>query len=434
MPFFAILTSAGIGIEQYYPYVPLGVAIFCAIVLLIAFCVGLKKGARRVSWGGFVWMFAAGLFVLFDKVVFQLNNPLADLFSGLGNELGSSSEQGVQIAAFFGSFVVAVACCIVALVLYGVCTLLFRPSIKRIKKDADIYTIDEEGIEYDEEYYDYDDYEEYESRTTVRRKGYGTPSITGRLLGGLICVVNAAMVLAVIIFVALFAIDATSLKETALGVIYQVPLVVTLVEIAGTYALDIAFIGIIIGYACKGQSRGFIETLRMLISSFGGLAGTVFAFYMPFSPLGQSGFLGEYVTRCIGAANSLFGASIPDIAPIIGQVLAGLILCIFLMIILKIIDVLLKKVAAWVYGNGVMRIVDGSIACAIYFIVGIVVVALIWAVWFVLSYYGIFRAEALFSASSSLSSGMFATLDAVLSPMLGQIGEMIGEMMGGMAG
>lgn len=428
MPVSAILTSAGL--EQYYPYVPLGVAAFCAVILLIAFCVGCKKGARRVSWGGFVWMFAAGLFIVLDKIVLVGQNPLVDVFSGIGHSLGITSAQGASITAFLSAFVLAVACCVLALVLYGICSLLFRPKVKRIKKNADIYTIDEQGIEYDEEYYDYDDYEEYESRTTLRRKGYGTPSIIGRLLGGVICVVNAAMVLAVIIFVALFAIDATSLKETAIGVIYQVPMVVTLVEIAGTYALDVAFIGIIIGYACKGQRQGFMETLRSLISSFGGLVGTVFAFYVPFSALGQSGFLGEYVTRCVGAANSLFGTSLPQVAPIIGQVLAGLILCIAIMILLKLLDTLLKKLSEAVYANGVLRAVDGSIACAIYFVVGVVVVALIWAVWFVLSYYGIFKAELLFSAQSSLSSGMFNTLDALLTPTLEQIEQSIAGMLG----
>lgn len=430
MPFFAILTSADSGIEKFYPYVPLFVAAFCAIVLLIAFCVGFKKGARRVSWGGFVWLFAVGLFLILNKIVFKENNPLVSTFSKIGNTLGKTSEQATQIATFFGAFVLALASCVIALVLYGVCTLLFRPSIKRIKKNADIYTIDEEGIEYDEEYYDYDDYEEYESRTTIRRKGYGTPSIISRILGGGICAVNAAMVLAVIVFVALFAVDATSLKETALGVIYKEKMVVKLVDIAGTYALDVAFIGIIIGYACKGQSRGFMDTLRMVISSFGGLVCTVFAFYVPFSAMGESGFLGEYVSRCIGAANSVFGESIPQIAPIIGRVAAGLILCIFFAIMLKIVDTLLKKIASYIYANGVMRAVDGAIACVIYFVVGIIIVVLIWAVWFVLSYYGIFRAEALFSAKSSLSSGMFATLDAVLSPILQKIAATISGLLG----
>lgn len=418
MSVFAMLTSVGTGLEQYYPYLPLAVAVFCAVILLIAFCIGAKKGARRVSWGGFVWLFAAGAFIALDKVVFAEGNPLTSAFAGVAELFNGTQSQTTAIANFLGAFALAAACCVVALILYGICTLVFRPKIKRIKKNADIYTIDEEGIEYDEEYYDYDDYEEYESRTTIRRKGYGTPSIGGRLLGGVICMANAAMVLAVIIFVALFAIDATSLKDTAIGVIYQEPAVKTLVDYAGAYALDIAFIGVIIGYACKGQRRGFMETLRSLLGSFGGFVGAVFSFYVPFSPMAQEGFLGEYVSRCVGAANTLFGASLPQIAPVVGQVLAGLILCIFIAIMLKIIDILLKKLSNAIYNNGFFRAVDGSIACALYFVVGVVVVTLIWAAWFVLSYYGIFKAELLFTPASSLSSGMFATLETVLAPIL----------------
>jgi hypothetical protein len=429
-----MLTSVGTGIEQYYPYLPLAVAIFCAVILLTAFCIGLKKGARRVSWSGFVWMFAAGAFIVLDKVAFVEGNPLSAAFAGIASLLVSTQKQAVVVAEFLGAFALAAICCLVALILYGVCSLLFRPTIKRVKKNADIYTIDEEGIEYDEEYYDYDDYEEYESRTTIRRKGYGTPSFGGRILGGVICMVNAAMVLAVIVFVALFAIDATSLKETAIGAIYQVPLVHTLVDYAGTYALDVAFIGIIISYACKGQQKGLIETVRAVISSLGGLAGAIFSFYLPFSPLAQDGFIGEYVNRCIDAGNALFGSTLPDIAPIIGQILAGLILCIFIFILLKIIDKLLKKLSHAVYANGVLRVIDGSIACLIYFVVGVVEVTLIWAAWYVLSFYGIFQAELLFTADSSLSSGMFATLDALLFPLLSQVGTAIESFLGPIVG
>jgi hypothetical protein len=83
MSVFAMLTSVGTGLEQYYPYLPLAVAVFCAVILLIAFCIGAKKGARRVSWGGFVWLFAAGAFIALDKVVFAEGNPLTSAFAGV---------------------------------------------------------------------------------------------------------------------------------------------------------------------------------------------------------------------------------------------------------------------------------------------------------------------------------------------------------------
>lgn len=421
---FALLTSVENGAENVYTSLPVMVAGVCAVLLLIAFFVGCKKGVRRVSWGGFVWMFAAGGFLLLEKRVFAKENPLANVFSDMVDMLmqNATQSQRAQVTQFCGSFALAAICCVAALVLYGLCSLLFRPKVLRVKKNADIYTLDEEGVRYDEEYYDYDDYEEYESRTKLRFKGYGTPSLFARIVGGLVCVVNTAAVIAVVMSVAVFLVGATSLRETALGAIYEQPMVAKLAGLAESYALDVAFIGIIIGFACKGCKTGFMETIRALIASFGGLVGVAAAFYLSFTAAEGGGFLWTYVSRCIAAANVLCkGALSAEIVKLLGQALAGLILTIFIIILLKLIDLLLKKLSESIYANGISRRVDGVIACAIYFVVGIVVIVAIWAAFFVLSYYGIFHAEKLFTEKSALSSGLFSALDAFLTPLLANI-------------
>lgn len=392
-------------------YLPLIVAAICAVVLLIAFLVGCKKGARKVSWSGFVWLFAAVLFVVLDKTLFAENNPIAAMFSGLGDAVG----------AFIGSFVLAIVACIVALVLYGVCTLAFRPRVKRIKKKADIYSIDDEGVEYDEEYYDYDDYEEYASRKTVRFKGYGTPSIFSRLLGGILCAVNVLMVLAVIVCAALLVINATQLSDGRLGEAMSAPLVQKAVEFSRTYAMDVAIVGILICYACKGRRKGFMETLRSLFCAVGGTICTILAFVLPFMAMPEGSALAIYVSRCEGAANQLFGSILGQFTPIIGKLLAGLILWLVSIVLLKLLDVLLKKISEIVYARGFLNVVDGLLACAIYFIIGIVVVALLWAVWYVLSYFGIFTADKLFATDASLSYGLFKTMEQFLKSILDQI-------------
>lgn len=391
-------------------YLPLIVVAISAVVLLIAFLVGCKKGARKVSWSGFVWLFAAVLFVVLDKTLFAENNPIAAMFSNLGDAVG----------AFIGSFVLAIVACVVALVLYGVCTLAFRPRVKRIKKKADIYSIDDEGVEYDEEYYDYDDYEEYASRKMVRFKGYGTPSIFSRLFGGILCAVNVLMVLAVIVCAALLVINATQLSD-GLGEAMSAPLVQKAVEFSRTYAMDVAIVGILIGYACKGRRKGFMETLRSFFCADGGTICAILAFVLPFMAMPEGSALAIYVSRCEDAANQLFGLILGQFTPIIGKLLAGLILWLVSIVLLKLLDALLKKISEIVYARGFLNVVDGLLACAIYFIIGIVVVALLWAVWYVLSYFRIFTADKLFATDASLSYGLFKTMEQFLKPILDQI-------------
>lgn len=60
MPLYSILTSegAGTGNLDWLKYLPLIVAIVGIVILLVAFCIGFKKGGRRVSWGGLIWIVA----------------------------------------------------------------------------------------------------------------------------------------------------------------------------------------------------------------------------------------------------------------------------------------------------------------------------------------------------------------------------------------
>ena len=61
--------------KQYLEYLPLIVGIACGVILVIAFLIGMKKGARKVSWSGFVWIFAGVAFFLIDKYL-GAKNPL----------------------------------------------------------------------------------------------------------------------------------------------------------------------------------------------------------------------------------------------------------------------------------------------------------------------------------------------------------------------
>lgn len=418
MTAFAMLTATENGSQQNL--IPIIAAAVCGIILLIALFIGLKKGIRRVSWKGLVWSISVLSFFAINTFVFTNGSPLDSVLQSIAVSFVQDETLAVVIGAFLSDFVLALGCVLITFILYGICSLLFRPSIRKIKKTADMYTMDEEGVEYDDEYYDYDDYEEYQTRNTYRRKGYGTPSLFGRLLGGVVCVLNVSLVFITVAAIALLAIDATSLKATPVGTVLQIPVVATLLPYVKTYTLDAIIIGIIVSYAHKGQENGLMETVRSLFATFGSLIGIIFAFYLPFSPFAADGFLGVYVQRCMDVSFSLLGATVPQFAPVVGRLIAGLILCIFLLIVIWLIGKLLKKLTDAVESNGFLRAIDGSLACVIYTVVGVVIVLAVWALWFVLSYFGIFRAELLFTSSSSLSSGLFYTMDAFLSPVLEQ--------------
>ena len=94
------------------------------------------------------------------------------------------------------------------MLLHGILALVLRPKRKYVPKDADVFTKDDDWVEYDDEADDYDDYEQYASRKLVQKSGYAKPTIVGRIFGGLTCMVNCAMVLAAVILFTLFVLQA----------------------------------------------------------------------------------------------------------------------------------------------------------------------------------------------------------------------------------
>ena len=417
MPLYSILTSegAGTGNLDWLKYLPMIVAIVGIVILLVAFCIGFKKGGRRVSWGGLIWIVAGAAYFLVQHFlgafILEWVRPLVS---------GFVTEESVIV--FAASFATAVACVFAALLLYGLFALIFRPRYTRKRKNDDIFTKDEESIEYDEEYEDYDDYEKFESRKMIVRSGYNTPSIVGRFMGGLICMINTAAVFIVVLSVSLFLINTTPLKDGALSVLYQTPAVVLLVEYASKYALDLLFIGVMAAIACKGRKNGLLETVRSLLVNIVSIVAVALCFYLPFSPFavpvseGGDYFLSAFVTRCTAMTA---GLGLPEtVAPIVGKILTGIFLAVFVILVLVLINWILKKLVEVVENVKFFRAVDGALSCVVYLVIGIVVVALVWAVWYAMAHYGLFYVEQLFTEESALSSGLFKTYELYLEPYL----------------
>lgn len=413
MPLHSILTAAGTA--QGGSKGPMILAIVLGALLLIAFCIGLKKGARRVSWTGTVWLAAGVVFLLLHK---YLGAKLNDLLSQKITFLHES------VRPYLGSLVLALGAVVGTLILYGVFTLLFRPKIKWKRKKFDRY-----AFEDNDDYYDYDDDEEDdEDGKRMVRKGYGTPSAVSRILGGLLCAVNIGMILAVTVGIALMLLSGTGLK-TDWGGFFSHAIVQKAIGYANKYALDLLLIGILVAFACKGKKSGFVETLRTLLMNLGMIAVVVAAFYLPFAmtatgvapkDFGGSTVFG-LVQRCEVAIVSMGGA-VAAVAPIVSKIVAGLLLAILFVAALLFVNWLLKLAVKGISKVGLLRTVDGSIACVIYLVVGAAVCAVIWVLFAVLAYYEIFNIANYFTDAATLSNAFLKACQAYIDPMLATIG------------
>lgn len=417
MPLYAILTNT----EASDPLqsLPLIVGAVAAAVLLIAFFIGFAKGFRKVSWGGFVWVAASTGFFLLEYFL-GAENPLQPIMVEMFAD--------ETLATLLSSFAFALACIIVALLLQGVCSLLFRPRVKCVDKGGDRFTMDENGIEYDDEDKDYDDYEEYRSRKMLVRKGFGKPSILGRIVGGLICVINVAAVLVTVLAIALFVVCATPLKDGLLAPVFTNEYMPLVQEYAFKYAFDFLMIGLILKTARHGFEKGFIESLRALIVGVGRVVGIGFAFYLPFSPfvlpVDQGGveILHSFVYRCMDAATIM---GLPEtIAPIVGQILAGVLLFVLVLLLFALLNFILKTLAEGIEGVGFFRVIDGTLACLVYTVIGVAICGIIWSAFYVVGAYGIFDVNTLL-AENSLMKKLLDLCGVYIQPALDNFNAMV---------
>lgn len=403
-------------VMQFLPYIFAGL---CVAIILIAFFRGFAKGFRKIGWWGLVWIGAGvAFFVLAEK--FGVNNPVKNLLSG----------QTEAIASLGANLALALGCVLLALVLYGLATLLFRPKTKLVAKHGDRYFKDENGIEYDDETEDYDDYLEYQSEEILVKKGY-YPSFLGRLFGGLVGAINVISVLVAIFAVALLIIDCTPLKDFV-SALYALELnSVNVMEFAmvyvSDYALDFIFIGVVIAVACKGRDKGFLESLRFLVVKLGGWVIGIGAFVLPFSQFAQAEggvyLFSEVVAKCVEFSESLSLSG--AIADIVGKLFAGLLTFAVSMIAIALLNFLLKTLSSIVDGIGLFRTLDKSLSCVAYVVIGAVVCALVWAGLYLLNFYGLLNTSAFFSANATISTGLFEAFDEYLKPLLENLGEQI---------
>lgn len=423
---YTVMATGG-GIKNLIPVILAGVI---GVILLIALIIGVKKGARKVSWTGACWLSACvAFFLTFKKLGGKINGMLAPKLARLVSE---------ATAEFICALLLAVACALGVLLVSGIFAMIFRPKIKWVKKDSDAYTLDEDGVEYDEEYGDYDDYEDYETRKEAVKKGYGTPSVFGRILGGLLCMLNVAMILGASVCLLILIANATALKNGVFSGLFawkigKFAVVEKLLGYAQKYALDALFIGILVGYACKGNKKGFMTTLRDLLVKFGGLIAVCAGFYLPFSkfalPTEQGGwyYLNKLVTRCDGAFKGLLGENMPMLAPVFAKIFTGLLLVGAIILVLLLLGWLMKKASEGIEKVAWLKVVDGSISGVTYIVFGAILCVLVWALMYVLGYYNILRLNELLVQETSLSRSLLATCENYIKPILDKVSQIIAK-------
>ena len=354
-------------------------------ILVIAFIVGLVKGVRKVAWGGFYWI-AAGVGFVFANLYMNEMNPFTEMFKG----------DFAAMAGCLWTLTLALGCILIALILYGLFSVILRPREVYAKKYAEgLYDFE---VEDDEE-----DDTPYAEETSIIIKGGGKPKFFGRLGGAFMCLVNTAAVLATITAVFLFIIDFTPLKKGDMGEIFKVALAQEALKYARTYAFDFFAIGLIFWIAYKGFHNGFMKFIYGLTSTFGILAVVVFCFVVPFIPLGNVGVFGNLKDSLA----PLFVKIIDPVEDILLKITTGAILAVVCAIAMAIINAILKGLSKAIKACGFFRVIDGFLALLLYLAIGVLVVALLWSVLYTLDYCNIFIVNDAIMEDSVLAKNFF---------------------------
>ena len=392
--------------------VMIGVIIFCSLILVIALCVGLKKGVRRVSWLGVTWLFTGLLFCI-------LQATIGAWFASVLAPLTQKIPLADSVKNFIPPFILASASLLLGMLLHAIMSVVLRPKRKFVPKDADVFRKDDDWVEYDDEADDYDDYEKYSSRQMVAKSGYARPSVLGRIFGGLTCMINCAMVMASVVLFALFILQATPWRETGLKPLFSIGAVNAVVAFTKNYALDFLMIGIAVIFLLKGRTNGFMETLRSIVVYLGGIALVVACFVIPFTKISAAPEEGGvwFFYKVVGGTVEITKGMAGKYAPIVGGIFAGLGMSLVAILAMVLINLMFKGLIyvkdSWV----VFRAIDGTFAVLLYFVIAVAVCLLFWAVFTLFTHFGLLH-TVFFTEKTTLAGGFFDICQTYFEPLI----------------
>ncbi len=368
---------------------PTIVAIASGALMALAFIIGFLKGFRKVGWNGLIWATAGAVFLLISRSI---------------NPTGSVTRK------FVYAMLIALACIAGALALYGVLAYYLRPKVRWVKDNVNgDTTLAEYGLEFEPEYLDYDGENEsnpYGKR--IQRTGFTPPCFAFRLLGGITCAINVGVILWALASFVLLCINATSLSQENVGLVLQEKNVQKFLEFAQLAFLEMMCVGVVILVAKKGYTNGLINSLRVIIITFGTLGLIGLCFYLPFSEYASStetgwNFLTNFTNRCIKALDG----KVPFLDKELGQILAGACMSCVVAVIMVGLNVVLKKCCRFVSKTGPTKLVDMVLSCVLYMAIGAAVCVAIWFVLATMDHFGLFHISEVLAPKAHLSNGLY---------------------------
>lgn len=369
---------------------------FGALILLLAFFIGFAKGFKWVNWDWFTCLFGFASYVLVDGLLKKNNLKLG--FPTIKDISGDTID----------TFVIAFGCLAISLVMFGICSALFRPKEVWVRKDRFLFKRDQKAGRGDG------------NPKRLVYKNYAPPKFIGRLLGGVICMANVGVILALMGSFILFFISATSASGLKIGLVLQTEMGKLALGYAKRYALDFITLCIPFFLACYGFKCGFVKSLRTVFVNAGAILTFGISFWLPFSPLvgkGRLNILGKLISRCTAILNNIPEKLKPFVAKLIAAIF---LLVIFFFIFLWIIH-LLKKYEEMLEKVKCMQVIDSMVSCILYFIIGIGVCIALWSILYTFDLYQIFKISEVLGEDSMLAKGLFEFaklfIDSLLKPV-----------------
>lgn len=367
---------------------------------------GYKKGMRKVAWGGLVWLFAGSIFSLCATVIHS--------FSLFGGGKLARMVTILGLAIFFIGL---------ALVAYGICNVYYRPELRKEKEDED--EEEDEGALFKEATFEYsedvtapqfNDYVASEEELNGEEGGLiATEEVetkAGKIAGGFIFGATLGLVAFVVTSLIMLFINATSLRFTGLGVMFDGGLGAGMLEIARACTFDFLTIGVIVAFACLGWKIGFIKSLRVMLICVGFTAAAVLSFGLPFTRVGKNGFLLASLIRRISAAFGKIGAA--RLAEVASRLLVGGMLFLFSSAVMVGVCVLLHFLVKKYKKPLQNRALDSVLACVCFGVVGVLAVGVIWCGVATFVYADVIGTGSVLSEKAALSNAMLEGLGAYL--------------------
>lgn len=227
-----------------------------ALIVIIAFCVGFSKGFTRLSWGALIWTGACALFFVLEKK-FHASNPVL--------KMGLMNKFDPLVRDFASTLSIALVSVLAAVAVFGLLALLARPKRKR-RKTVVRYYEDDEDEDIDDEDYDEDEMPRRMKNGAIVEK---KPCTFNRVLGGIVCIFNAALAIAAAACILLVIFEVTPLKTGALKNVFDSAAVAKTWKYIHTYTLDFVMIGIVAAMGYGGYKTGVLRGFRSVFLTWG---------------------------------------------------------------------------------------------------------------------------------------------------------------------